>query len=53
MNIEKANLDLCLDIVNGVVALNLKRECLSIQSFVENIHILLSFSSKRTEKEKD
>ena len=53
MIIEKANLNLCLDIVDGVAVLNLERNCLSSQSFDEDLHLLLSSSSKRTERERD
>ena len=50
MNIEKANLDLHLDIINGVITLKLESDCLSSFNFDENLHLLLSSSSKRTKR---
>jgi hypothetical protein len=43
MMIKEKNLDLGLDVVDGVAALNLESDSLSGQSFDEDLHLVFLF----------
>jgi hypothetical protein len=43
MIVKERNLDLSLDVVDGVAALNLESDSLSGQSFDEDLHLVFLF----------